>query len=164
LIKFAKRSKVVLAILLMASIFAVQTGLSFSYQQYHMETYPNGWPGAVSSKALALYLNKHMSDSDRLMITEFAYWGMPVCAIFYYYWKGCPVLVIKGEQRPEKVIKEITMNKISWFVVNDSPHPTLNFHSLVEDMKKTVLGAPVTVGWSYVWDTRTLLSDDSDQK
>ncbi len=162
LIKLAKRSKLLLAVLLTASLFAVHTGLSFSYQQYHMETCPNGWPGAASSKALACYLNERMKDGDRLMITEFAYWSMPVCAVFYYYWKGCPVLVIKGEQKPENVIKEITMNKISWFVIVDSPHPTLNFHPLVEDMKKTILGTPVTVGWAYVWDTRALLSSDGN--
>ena len=97
------------------------------------------------------------------MITEFAYWSMPVCAIFYYYWKGCPVLVIKGEQKPENVIKEITMNKIAWFVIVDSPHPTLNFHPLMEGMKKTILGMPVTVGWAHVWDTRALWHSDGDQ-
>lgn len=161
LMKMAKRSKVVLGALLISFIYVLYTGFAFSYPQYHMKTYSNGWPGADSSKKLACYLNEHMRDDDRLMITEFAYWSMPVCAVFLYYWKGCPIEIIKGEQKAGNVIKEITMNKISWFVVVDSPHPSLNFHTLVKDASASVLGKPVPVGWSYVWNTKKLWSNDS---
>lgn len=159
LIKMSKRSKLLLGVLLLSFIYVVHAGLAFSYPQYHMETHPNGWPGAEASKKLALYLNEHMRDDDRLMITEFAYWSMPVCAVFLYYWKGCPIEIIHGQESAGNVIKEIVKNRISWFVVVDSPHPTLNFHQLVKDASGSVLGKPVSVGWSYVWDTRSLLSD-----
>ena len=161
LIKMAKKSKLFLAILLLSFTYALYAGLAFSYPQYHMETHPNGWPGASESKKLACYLNEHMRDDDRLMITEFAYWGLPVCAVFLYYWKGCPIEVIKGEERAENVVKEIIKNKISWFVIVDSHHPYLNFHPLVKDVSNSVLGKPVPVGWSYVWRTRALWSSDS---
>ncbi|MCX5678346.1 MAG: hypothetical protein NTY76_04485 [Candidatus Omnitrophica bacterium] len=160
LIKMTKRSRLILAILILSFMYTLYTGLAFSYPQYHMETHPNGWPGADASKKLACYLNEHMKDDDRLMITEFAYWSMPVCAVFLYYWKGCPIEIIKGEQKAENVIKEIAMNKISWFVIADSPHPTLNFHPLVKDASNSVLGKPVPVGWSYVWNTKKLWSSD----
>jgi len=163
LIKMVKKLKLLVLVLFISFLCAIYTGFTFSYPRYHMATYPNGWPGANSSKALAFYLNENMQDDDRLMITEFAYWKTSVCAVFYYYWKKHPVLIINGRQKAENVIKEIINNKISWFVIADSPDQQFNFHPLVNNIKNSVLGKPYTVGWSYVWNTRALWLNDSKQ-
>jgi hypothetical protein len=132
---------------------AVIGGMAFSYQDYHMETYPNGWPGARSSRELAEYLNAGMKDDDRLMITEFAYWRMPLCPVFIYYWKPHEIMIVRNVSSPEKIIEEMRKYGISWFVVADSPDPKYNYHDLVAAMKRSLRKDPVRVGWSYVWET-----------
>jgi len=155
-LKKIEKFKVTLAAFIFFIIYVIAVGLNFSYSKYHMLTYPNGWPGAVSSKELALYLNDHMKKEERLMITEFAYWDMPACPIFLYYWKGGPIKIIKGQHNAKNVIREIINNRISCLVVADSPDPKSNFHTLVKDISNSALGKPHIVDWSYVWDTGIL--------
>ena len=164
LLKKAEKSKFLLSAFILFFILSIFIGLSFSYPEYHMNANPNGWPGANSSRELALYLNERMRDDDTLMITEFAYWKMPVCAVFLYYWKGRPIEVIKGREKAENVIKEIINNKISWLVIADSPDPQFNFHPLVKEMANSALGKGAIVGWSYVWKADSLWSGDIENK
>ena len=131
-------------------------GFTFSYADYQMETYPNGWPGALSSKKLAGYLNEHMKEDDRLMITNFTYWDMPVCPIFIYYWKSHEIQIIKTSESVNEIEKEIIKNKISWLVVVGSPDPKKNPAGLITALKATELKKPKVVGWSYVWNTEEL--------
>jgi hypothetical protein len=135
---------------------AVMAAMAFSYQDYHMETYPNGWPGARSSRELAEYLNAGMKDDDRLMITEFAYWRMPLCPVFIYYWKPHEIMIVRNVSSPEKIIEEMKKYRVSWFVVADSPDPKYNYHALVISMKELLREDPGRVGWSYVWKTDIL--------
>ena len=153
LLKKSKRSKLLLAVFCILLASVIFTGLSFSYNKYHALTYPNGWPGANSSKELALYLNEHMEKDDRLMITEFAYWQMPVCPIFLYYYNRGPIKIMKGQEKAEDVIQDIINNKISWLVIADSTDPEFNFHRLVKDISNSTLGKPTIVGWSCIWNT-----------
>ncbi|MBD3426787.1 MAG: hypothetical protein GF409_06110 [Candidatus Omnitrophica bacterium] len=146
---FSRLLRTILYLMLGLVVF---TGSTFSYRQYHKSTYPNGWPGASSSRDLALYLNRHMDSNDRLMITDFAYWKMPICPIFVYYWRQHPVMFIKGTESPSEILRTIKEHRISWFVVCDSPDKAYNHKALVEKMRLLLPGGPVRVGWSYVWD------------
>lgn len=162
LLRMADKSKFLLSVFSILLVFVIYTGLSFSYSGYHMKTYPNGWPGAHSSRELALYLNNHSAGTgDRLMITEFAYWKMPICPVFLYYWKGgeVPIEVIRGRWTPQMVMKEIANKKMSWFVIADSPDPEYNLHAFVKEITNSALGKPAVVEWSYVWKTDTLWAD-----
>lgn len=159
LLRSARRLKFLLIIVTLLSIFLVHNGLSFSYPAYHMKTYPNGWSGANNSRMLAVYLNGHMRSTERLMITQFCYWGAPlcsVCPVFLYYYNGGPVYIIDGRDSAGEVIKEIVKNKISWFVVADSQDSSFNFHALVKGINNSVLGNPAKAGSSYIWDTDIL--------
>ena len=145
-------------------IFSILSGFFFSYDRYHENSYPNGWKCANYSKELALYLNSHMRPSERLMLTQFSYWGPPlcsVCPVFLYYLDGKPVYVKDGRDSVEEVIKAIVNNRISWFAINDSADERLNFHPLVNSAANSVLGKPVLIGSSYVWKTDNLRRGDN---
>jgi len=156
LLKNFKKSPVAKIVLLLSILFTLITAVSFSYSGYQMRTYLFGWPGAEASRELATYLNKHMRDDENLMITTFAYWKMPVCPVFLYYWKSHPVQIIDGKKKAGWVIDEIVKNKISWFVIADSPDMAFNFHELTDEMHKMLAARPEKVYWSYVWDVRGL--------
>ncbi|MBN1353462.1 MAG: glycosyltransferase family 39 protein [Candidatus Omnitrophica bacterium] len=160
----SKKIKYMGLILAVTLLFAFAGGLSFSYPAYHKKTYANGWPGAYSSRELALYLNKRMRDDDRLLITEFAYWKMPTCAIFLYYWKAHPIEIISGKEKLARIIEDIIKYKISWFVIADSPDPRFNFSSLAEEAEESRLGKPEAVGWSYVWNTKEIAQEGDSAK
>jgi hypothetical protein len=157
-------SRIIRSLLFLVLAFIVFTGVTFSYPAYHMKTYPNGWPGAQASWELAEYLNKHMKDDDRLMITDFAYWRMPTCPIFVYYWKPHQIMIIKGTQTTATILKRIKKHEISWFVVADSPDSSYNYHALVKKMEVLLPGKPTHVGWSYVWNVSKILTDESPKK
>jgi 4-amino-4-deoxy-L-arabinose transferase-like glycosyltransferase len=157
-------SRIMRSLLFLILAFIVFTGVTFSYPVYHMKTYPNGWPGAQSSWKLAEYLNEHMKDDDRLMITDFAYWRMPTCPVFIYYWKPHEIMIIKGTQTAATILKRMKKHKISWFVVADSPDPAYNYHALVKKMEVLLPNKPTPVGWSYVWNVSNILSDEPSEK
>lgn len=159
LLKNLKRSRVLLVLFTVLFIFSIFGGVSFSYEKYHIKTYQNGWMGANYSRELALYLNKHMRPGERLMLTQFSYWGRPLCImcpIFLYYFDGKPVYVIDGNDSAEEVIKEIANKKISWLAVSDSYDERFNFHKLVKDAVNSILGKPAIAGSSYIWKTDSL--------
>ena len=157
LLKRVKKAKFALAIL--TAFFIISAGLGgffFSYDKYHLNSYPDGWAGASSSRELAFYLNGHMKDGERLMVTQFSYWGLPscpMCPVFLYYWKGGAVYVIDGKDSAEEVMREITDKKISWLAVNDSSDERYNFHDLVKGLLTSSLGKPTLAGQAYVWKT-----------
>ncbi|MGB2879044.1 MAG: hypothetical protein WBD24_02580 [Candidatus Omnitrophota bacterium] len=170
--KRSVKSKLLLPVLFLALFLAVFTGLAFSYQKYFMKTYPNGWPGAYSSRELAQYLNGRMKDKDRLMITRFTYWEMPTCPVFLYYWKPHEILILPtgdrlsaealakaGRPTTDEIMENIRKHKISWFVVVGSPDPKKDPVKLVGELKETPLKDPEIVGWSYVWNTEKLWQD-----
>lgn len=163
LVKGAKKYKffpAVFAPLLMTSLLG---GAFFSYEKYHADSYPKGWAGASYSKELALYLNRVTKNGERLMITQFSYWGLPLCSgcpIFLYYLEGRPIYEIDGRNSPDDVLRMIADNRISWLVVIDSNDERCNFHALANGLKEYVPGASISVGCSYVWkmdDYRPLL-------
>ena len=158
---FEKSKSVKILIPLVISLLAVTffTGISFSYPDYHKKIYPHGWPGANSSRELALYLNERMQDDDRLMITEFSYWRTPFCAVFIYYWRKNPIMIITGKETIDQIIGNIIKYKISWFVIVDSLGTEYNLSSLVKKAGKSALGNPEKVGWSYVWQTKNFWSE-----
>jgi 4-amino-4-deoxy-L-arabinose transferase-like glycosyltransferase len=164
LLKYAKRYAVIQPLAAILVILAVIQGVNFSYSGYHERTYPNGWPGALSSRKLAYYLNSRMEEDDRLLITHFAYWDMPACPVFLYYWDRHPVKVINGNTPPEKVMEAIKNGGFSWVVVADSPDPARNYHALVREMGERLPSSPAIVGWSYVWETRELPQKADIQK
>ena len=159
LLKRAKKSKLALSLFAILTIFSLFTGLFFSYDKYHMTTYPNGWSGANSSRELALYLNKRVEDGEKLMITQFSYWGKPLCQmcpVFLYYWSGKPVYIIDGNDSAEEIMKAIINNRISWLTVIDSSNKQLNFHALVRGITDSTLGNPIIIGPSYIWKTNSI--------
>ncbi len=158
-LKTAKKHKLFPAIFTLLLIFSVLGGLSFSYAKYHMSTYASGWMGANYSRELALYLNKTTKDNERLMLTQFSYWGAPLCSmcpVFLYYSEGRPIYVMDGRDSAEDVVKEIVDNKISWLVVIDSPNEQLNFRALANSLENSIIGKPMPVGCSHIWKTDTL--------
>ncbi|MEA3489201.1 MAG: hypothetical protein U9R44_02515 [Candidatus Omnitrophota bacterium] len=161
LLRRAGRSRILYPALLIFLAITVFNGLYFSYEGYHTETYPKGWPGARASRELALYLNERMKDDDRLMITGFEYWQMPTCPIFLYYWKQHPIKTIRSSERSKDVIDEIIKKNISWFVVVGTPDPSAesNFRKLAEDFSYQTGQRPGIAGWSYVWKTDALWKD-----
>lgn len=159
LLKIAKRYKILSAFFTLLLILSIIGGFSFSYKKYHMVTYANGWSGSNYSRELALYLNKAMRGSEKLMLTQFSYWGEPpclMCPVFLHYWDGRPICVIDGRDSAEEVMKEIIDNKVSWLAVIGSPDERLNFHALVKGLEDSVLGKPVPVGCSHIWRTDAL--------
>ena len=150
------KKKILLSFSGLFLILAALNGLTFSYPEYHGKTYPNGWPGAQASRELALYLNEHMKDQDRLMISEFTYWQMPTCPIFLYYWKPHKMMIINSEERTEDIIEKIKNNKISWLVIVDSPDPKYNLRSFAAKLQNSLETNPRIVRWSYVWNTEHL--------
>ena len=159
LLKRAKRSKFLLTVFSLFFILSIFGGFFFPYDKYHMNSYPNGWSRANHSRELAIYLNSHMRSTERLMLTQFSYWGTPLCSmcpVFLYYSDVRPVYVIDGRDNIEEIIKTIINNRISWFVINDSPDERLNFHTLVKSAINSVLGKPIFIGCSYVWKTDNL--------
>ncbi|MDD5436159.1 MAG: hypothetical protein PHX20_01290 [Candidatus Omnitrophica bacterium] len=160
LVKQAGRSKPILAVLAaFLIILAGFGGFFFSYDKYYQESYPNGWNGANSSRALAFYLNEHMKDGERLMTTQFSYWGLPectMCPVFLYYWKGGEVYVIDGKDKTYEVMREVSDKKISWLAVIDSSNERYNFHGLVKGLSDSTLGTPSLAGQAYVWKTDSL--------
>ncbi|MFA5144170.1 MAG: hypothetical protein WC522_08440 [Candidatus Omnitrophota bacterium] len=162
LLEIAKKIRLALPVLASFIVLSIFVGASFSYDVYHGKSYPNGWSGANSSRELAFYLNKKMASGERLMLTQFSYWGepaCPICPIFLYYRKGGPVYVIDGKNTAEEAIGQIMDKKISWFAVIDSPDPRFNFHALVKDAEGSILGKPTAVGQAYVWRTDFLWQD-----
>jgi len=159
LIAIAKKHKFFPAIFTLFLIFSILGGISFSYEKYHISTYANGWSGANYSKELALYLNKASKDDERLMLTQFSYWGKPfcqMCPVFLYYSDVKPVYIIDGRDSAGEVTKGIVDNKISWLAVIDSPDEQVNFHPLVKSLEDSVLGEPCSVGYSRIWKTDAL--------
>jgi hypothetical protein len=159
LLKIAKRSKLLLTVFALFFIFSIFGSFLFSYDKYHINSCPNGWSGANYSRKLALYLNRHTQSSERLMLTQFSYWGPPLCSmcpVFLYYCDGRSIYVIDGRDAANEIIKAIINNRISWFVINDSPNKHLNFHALVKGSINSVLERPAFIGCSYVWKTDNL--------
>lgn len=164
LLKNAARSKLLLIIFVLLFIFLIFAGFPFSYAGYHMETYQKGWSCSGLSRELAIYLNKNTQNTDRLMLTQFSYWGSPpcpMCPVFLYYFNGRPVYIIDGRDSAEEVMREIVNNKISWLVVIDSKDTNFNFHPLVNSLANSVLGKPAVVGCSYIWKTGPLWRGNS---
>lgn len=146
-------------ILIFLLISATVNGAVFSYDGYHIAAYGNGWYGAKNSRDLAVYLNTHMRDGEKLLITQFLYWGLPVCAmcpVFLYYYRGNPVYVIDGKDSAQEVMREIVKNKISWLAVSDSAKARPDFRSLIRDLTDSALGKPARAGCSYIWNTDAL--------
>ena len=163
LLKIAKRSKVLLIAFMLFFIFSILGGFSFSYAKYHMNSYPNGWSHASHSRELAFYLNKHVRSAERLMLTQFSYWGpplCPICPIFLYYSDVRSIYVIDGKDSVEEIIKSAINNRISWFVINDSTDKNLNFHALEKSVTNSVLGKPISIDYSYIWKTDDLWRKD----
>ncbi|MFH1791183.1 MAG: hypothetical protein ABH885_04275 [Candidatus Omnitrophota bacterium] len=148
-----------LALVFLTTVYA---GIGFRYDKYHMATYPNGWPGAASSRALAMFLNDRMGEDDKLVITEFAYWKMPICPVFIYYWTPRSAGSAPNGWSADDFAGNILINKSSWLAVANSPDPDHNFNGLVADLAG-ILGEPVKVGWSYVWDTRAFVKGEDDK-
>lgn len=165
LLKFTKKYRSLSVILALLLVLSIVGGFSFSYTKYHMTTYPNGWSGANYSRELALYLNKVTKNNERLMITQFSYWGMPpclACPIFLYYLDGRAVYFIDGHDSVKEVMDEIVYNKVSWLAVIDSPNTQFNFHALSRGLEDSILGKPVSVGYSRVWKTDALWRRNAD--
>lgn len=159
LFRSTKKAKSLLVIFVLIFGFLIDGGLSFSYSGYHKKTYPNGWAGADNSRTLAFYLNGHMRADERLMLTQFSYWGTPICTmcpVFLYYYNGSPVYVIDGRDSAEEVIKAAAKNKISWIAVADSQKSGFNFHPLVKGIMDSFPVKPEKAGSSYVWNTEAL--------
>ena len=141
--------------------FAFLTGIFFSYSGYHELTYPNGWPGAISSKKIAEYLNENMGENDKLLISEFEYWNMPVCPIFIYYWNKVPVRIVSADEKAEDIIFSIKNEKVSWLVMVDSPVKDSKMRPLVESLAVSLEKYPKRVGWAYVWEVDDLWEETS---
>jgi len=156
LLKISKRIKILIPALCLLLLFTAFKGLTFSYADYHMTTYPNGWPGALASRDLALYLNRRMKKEDSLMISEFTYWQMPTCPIFLYYWKPHKLTIIKGNEKSENIVKKIADKKITWLVIVDSPDPKNNLHGSAKKMQGILKTKAQTVRWSHVWNVEDL--------
>jgi 4-amino-4-deoxy-L-arabinose transferase-like glycosyltransferase len=150
LLEWFKNKRFLRLVVCLLIALVVYQGITFSYQKYHAKTYPNGWPGALSSKKIAEYLNEHMKKEDRLMITDFSYWQMPYCPIFLYYSTPHHVKWIKGTDEAKSVLKEASENKTTWLVVIGSPDPKTDPAKLIAGLKES-LGEPKIVGWSYIW-------------
>ncbi|MFH1878998.1 MAG: hypothetical protein ABH883_09355 [Candidatus Omnitrophota bacterium] len=152
LIKKAEKIRALAVLVPVLLLLHVYTGISFSYSGYHKRTYPNGWPGADSSRSLAYFLNDNMKKDASLMIAPFAYWKMPVCPVFLFYWEARPVTLIKGDEKAEEILGYIKNKGISWFVIPDSPDPEYNFHILADEITKLSGTAPRKAGWSLIWN------------
>jgi len=159
LLRWSRKIKTLYAAVIPLAAGAVLSGFLFSYGGYHMATNPRGWPGALSSRTLAQYLNERMDENDRLMITGFEYWRMPTCPVFLYYWEPHPVKTISSGEKASDVIKEIRAKNISWFVVvgTPEPRPGSKFMKLARGFRDKTGAEPETVAWSYVWNTEKLL-------
>jgi hypothetical protein len=156
ILKASKRFKILFPVLCLFLAFSIFTGFTFSYPEYHMKTYPNGWPGAKVSRDLANYLNKHMKEDDKLLITEFAYWKMPTCPVFIYYWKPKQMEIIKGKPKADEVINRIKKNRVSWLVIANAPDPDHNFNKLMKEITQRLKKKGKQAGWSFVWNTQEL--------
>jgi hypothetical protein len=126
------------------------SGVTFSYAKYQAKTYPNGWPGALSSKRIAGYLKENVKDGEKVMMTDFFYWQMPACPVFLYYSKPLDVKRIKGTESAKEVAEMARKNNISWLVVIGSPDPKTNPSALIRGLKRS-FGEPETVGWALIW-------------
>ena len=155
--------KHVLALLVLCAFlaFSFYSAFSFPYADYHRKTYPNGWPGARSSRELALFLNDRMSGGDKLLITEFEYWQMPTCPVFLHYWDPHTIVrIIKRGEKAEDLADEIAKNNISWLVIVETPLPESDFRALSRDMRSMLKKEGEIVGWSRVWNTEALWKKD----
>ena len=139
---------------------AFLTGIFFSYESYHTETYPNGWPGAISSKKLAEYMNEHAGKNDKVLISEFEYWNMPLCPVFIYYWDKAPLRIVRPGEKAEDLTSEIKKEKISWLIIVDSPVKQSKTRPLAESFSSYTGREPVKVGWAYVWDVKGLWKNE----
>lgn len=159
MLKKAKKSKAFFAAFFLLIIFTVYTGLSFSYPGYHTKTYPNGWPGASSSKNIALYLNSQMDENDKFLITEFEYWKTPMCPIFEFYSDLEPVRILGPDEPLANLMDEVTRDKVSWLVIIDSPEKESKTRVLAENIRDYLIENPKKVGWGYVWNVERLWRD-----
>lgn len=153
-----RKNKILKVAFYLLVILSVLPGLLFSYSSYHTATYPHGWPGAKSSREIAVYLNENMDDNDSFLITEFAYWKMPICAIFHYYIQKEKFKLTSLSITPEQLIDTVKKNKISYIVIVGSPDPKEGKRSLElsRGVYEIIGKEPQKVGWSYVWDTKEL--------
>ena len=157
--ELAKKHKVFVLLLAVLIAGAVYSGVSFSYPSYHMRTYPNGWPGANSSRDLAIYLNDNMQPGDRMAITEFEYWAQPYCPVFDYYCGHQPVMIISPDRSLDSLLDAIKTGKISWLVIVDSPVRESGTRKLAENVRDSLRKDPKKVGWAYVWNVEELWKD-----
>lgn len=126
-------------------------GVDLSYNLYQTATYPNGWPGASASRKLAEHLNSKMSDSDKLMMTPFAYWKTPLCPVFTFYSKHMPVKLVDTDASADAILSEARDKKVSWIVVTDSAGEQKN-KTFAASLKRLTNKDPDIAGWAYVWN------------
>lgn len=153
-----RRNKLLKSAFYLLVILSILPGMLFSYSSYHQATYPHGWPGAKSSRDIAMYLNENMDDDDTFLITEFAYWRMPICAIFHYYIQKEKFKLTSLSITPEQLIRTVKKDKISYLVIVGSPDLEKGRRSLeLSRGVYNILGEePEKVGWCYVWNTKGL--------
>ncbi len=149
--KASRKIRTLFPVFALLIVLSALTGITFSYRDYHEHTYPNGWPGAIASRELASYLNGRMKDDDKLLISGFAYWQMPVCPVFYYYWKPHEVMIMKGKLKPAGVLKKLGEYDFDWLVVTDSPDQDKGQKKEAQEISRRLKKTPETAGWSYVW-------------
>ena len=130
---------------------AVQ-GVSFNYTSYLKNTCPKGWPGAKVSRDLAMYLNSRMRPEDKLMLSDFAYWNMPVCPVFFYYWDKHPVIMFSGKESAEDILLKAKENNVTWLAVASSPDPSHNYDPLIAELSSLLGRRPEQAGWTFVWN------------
>lgn len=160
ILKSVKKHKPFIVIFFVLLILVVSSGMRFSYSGYHSATYPNGWPGAKSSRDIALYLNKNMKPGDKFLITEFEYWKMPLCTVFGYYSTSTPERTVKGDEEIFPLMEEISRDKISWLVIIDSPKKESSTRALAEEVREHLEENPQKVGWGYIWNVEKVWKKD----
>ena len=132
------------------------SGINYSYETFQSSSYPTGWPGSNVSRNLALYLNKNMTPSDKLLISDFAYWNENICPIFLYYCKGQDVILLQEKDLNNTAFIDESINKlgISWLVIPFSPDKDIKRHTAAREISKKIKKEPLRLGWTYIWDLR----------
>ena len=102
-----------------------------------------------------------MGENDKLLISEFEYWNMPVCPIFIYHWDKVPVRIVSADEKAEDVVSSIKNEKVSWLVIVDSPVKDSKMRPLLGSLVAYLEKNPVRVGWAYVWKVDDLWKNDS---
>lgn len=137
------------------------------YDEYFQTLLPDHHGASILAKDIVDYCNDVMKDGDRVLLTNFHFWGgverRQPCAVFTYYLRPKVLVLMRPHDIPGDVLYDDVMEfKIDWAVV--SPEPGESLQRMHREFYAKAGLLPKELQKAVVYDTRSLHEEEENSR